>query len=81
MAFHEFTDTPCGRALAACEAGLGRPLEHGEMADFLLDNFMMIANSDEAHEIRDSVLIVFGRTTSGVYQGKRRSAASTEVLS
>jgi hypothetical protein len=54
---HTFTDTPCGRALANCENALGRPLGLGEMADFLMDNFMEIANSDEAHQIRDSVLI------------------------
>jgi hypothetical protein len=72
--FNKYTDTPCGRALAGCEAGLGRPLEYGEMADFLLDNFMQIADSREAHEIRDSVLVVFGRTTIGLYTGKICSA-------
>ncbi len=70
MQFHRFTDTPCGRLLAEAEAALGRPLEHGEMADCLLDNFMEIANSQEAHEIRDSVTIYFGRTSTGVYTGK-----------
>jgi hypothetical protein len=54
---HEFTDTPCGRALAACEKALERPLGLGEMSDFLLDNFMEIADSEEAHQIRDHVLI------------------------
>lgn len=54
---HQFTDTPCGRALAACERDLARPLSLGEMSDFLMDNFMEIANTDEAHEIRDGVLI------------------------
>jgi len=70
MEFHKFTDTPCGRFLAEAERALERPLEHGEMADCLLDNFMEIANSDEAHQIRDSVLVVFGRTTDGVYTGE-----------
>ena len=68
--FHEFTDTPCGRALARAEKGLGRPLAWGEMSDMLLDNFMEIADSNEAHAIRDSTVVVFGRTASGIYEGK-----------
>ena len=68
--FHNFTDTRCGLALAACEYGLKRPLGWGEMADFLLDNFMEIADSSEAHQIRDSVVVTFGRTSQGVYSGK-----------
>ncbi len=55
---HKFTDTPCGRALANCERSLERPLSLGEMSDFLMDNFMEIANTDEAHAIRDSVLLL-----------------------
>lgn len=75
-AFHEYTNTPCGRFLARAEAGLARPLEHGEMADVLLDNFMTLADSDEAHQIRDSVLVVFGRSTLGVIPENERVSAS-----
>jgi hypothetical protein len=52
-----YTDTPCGRALAQCEESLGRELSLGEMSDFLLDNFMEIADVAEAHAIRDDVLL------------------------
>jgi hypothetical protein len=75
-AFHSFTDTPCGRALADCEKALDRSLDEGEMADFLLDNFMTLADSDEAHQIRESVVVYFGRTSLGVYTGEVRSAVS-----
>ena len=65
--------------MARCEKALGRPLAYGEMADFLLDNFSLIANSDEAHAIRDSVLVTFGRTTLGVYEGRIFSADAKAV--
>lgn len=72
--FHSFTDTPCGRALAECEQALRRPLGYGEMVDLLLDNFMEIANSQEAREIRDTVIVCFGRTVAGPYNGIIRRA-------
>lgn len=53
---HQFSDTSCGRALAKCEADLGR-LSEGEMADFLLDNFAEIADSAEAHELIRTVVL------------------------
>lgn len=38
------------------------------MSDFLLDNFMEIADSNEAHEIRDACLVYFGRVGNGKWK-------------
>lgn len=80
MTFHLFTDTPCGRALAKCEAALGRQLGNGEMVNFLMDNFMEIADSTEARDIRDDVVVYFGRTSGGRYSGPTVSAHKFQVL-
>lgn len=52
----KYTDTPCGRLLAKAEEELG-PLSIGEKADLLLDNFMEIADAQEAREIAESVTV------------------------
>lgn len=52
----KYTDTPCGRCIEAAEKDLG-PLTEGQKVDLLLDNFMQIANVEEAKEILKAVTV------------------------
>lgn len=54
---NRYTDTPCGRKMAAFERDLGVVLTEGQASDLLLDNFMEIADSTEAHQIARHCLL------------------------
>lgn len=52
-----YSDTPCGRLMTRFEKELACTLTEGQASDLLLDNFMEIADSREAHEIARGCLL------------------------